>query len=332
MQNRTVRLPPMSSQRNRRDGTLVDRVRQQTERRALEQAKRVPWKRLAAVADEYTEWQVFSLWIRAVVEAAKSLPATVVQEMGGRAPQLLGHIGADADAAVTSGGALGTWVWQEISEWADANIFINAKRENWLDAVRYFSAMSLRSLKAWTHWEQANEEWRLASPEVFPTYAQWQTEVAAVTCLSNPDSSAQHLLDCSRDLPESAWNSLRSGFADLIAFSLWMELVLDMEGSNSQSASKEFAKRYCGFSLPDSAIGSKEAVLALNDWAIEHTLRIAGRERMLAALSYYVGHHPSYYALRNYALHCHDVWRGECPVHPPSFAEWREAADAYVER
>ena len=297
----------------------------------MEQAKRVPWNRLAAVVDEYTDWQVFSLWIRAMVEAAKSLPAMVVQEMEARSPQLLGHIDADADAIVTTGGALATWVWQEVSEWAEANIFISPKSENWLDAVRYFSAMSLRSLKAWTHWEQTNEQWRLASPEVFPMYAQWETEVAAVTCLSTRDSQAQHLLDCSRDLPESAWNSLRSRFVDLIAFSLWMELVLDIEGSHSQSASKELAKRYSGFSLRGTAIGSKEAVRALNDWAIEHTLGIAGRECMLAALSYSVGHHPSYYPLRNYALHCHDVWRGECPAHPPSFGEWREAADAYFE-
>jgi hypothetical protein len=33
-------------QRNQRGASLIDRVRHQTESRALEQAKRVPWKRL----------------------------------------------------------------------------------------------------------------------------------------------------------------------------------------------------------------------------------------------------------------------------------------------
>src|ERR1039457_4209814 len=37
-------------ERNQRSGSLIDRVRRQTERRALEQAKRVPWKRLAGAA------------------------------------------------------------------------------------------------------------------------------------------------------------------------------------------------------------------------------------------------------------------------------------------
>ena len=71
----------MPMKRNQRGGNLIDRVRQQTERRALEQGKLVPWKRLAEAADEYTDWQVFALWSRAVVEAARSIPAMVELEM-----------------------------------------------------------------------------------------------------------------------------------------------------------------------------------------------------------------------------------------------------------
>ena len=223
----------------------------------------------------------------------------------------------------------GARTWQDVSQWAEVNVFITAKREGWLEAVRYFSSMSLRSMKAWSLWEQTDEQWRVAMPKQFPMYAQWQCEVAAVTRLSNPDGTAQHLLDSVRGLPEAEWSRLLSGFSDLIAFSLWMELVLDMEGSNSELASKELTKRYGGFNLAASAIGSKEAVRSLNNWAIEHALGIASQEHMLAALSFHVSHHPAYYALRSYALHCHDVWPDECLAHPPSFAEWREAADAY---
>jgi len=51
----------MTMQRSQRGGSLIIRVQQQTERRALEQARRVPWKRLAEAAEEYTDWQVFTL-------------------------------------------------------------------------------------------------------------------------------------------------------------------------------------------------------------------------------------------------------------------------------
>ena len=331
VQNRTVRVRPlMPRQQNQRDGKLMDRVHHQTERRALAQAKRVPWRRLAAAADEYTEWQVFSLWLRAVVEAAKRIPAIVVQEMESRAPRLLGGIRSDIEAAVMNGSGAGARIWQEVSQWAEVNVFTAAKREGWLDAVRYFSSMSLRSMKAWSHWEQTDGARRVATPKRFLTYAQWQREVDAVNRLSNPDGAAQHLLDSIRAVPEAEWNRLLTGFSDLIAFSLWMELVLDMDGLDSALASKEVAKKYGGFSIA-WAIGSKEAVRSLNDWAIKHALGIAGQDHILAALSFHLSHYPAYYALRSYALHCHDVWPDECSGHTPSFAEWREAADAYFE-
>jgi hypothetical protein len=116
-----------------------------------------------------------------------------------------------------------------------------------------------------------------------------------------------------------------------MTFSLWMELVLDIEGPTSRLISKELAEKYGGFSLPRATRDSKEVVRALNGWATEHSLAIAGQEQMLAALSFHVSHHPAYPAMRSYALHCHDVWSDECPTPLPTFERWREAADAYLE-
>jgi len=318
-------------QRNQSSGSLIERVRHQTERRALEQAKRVPWKRLAIAADEYTEWQVFGLWIRAVVEAARSIPAMVAQEMESRAPQALEGIRPNVEAAVKNGNGAGTRIWQGVSLWTEMNVFTAAKRAGWLDAVRYFSSMSPRSMKAWSHWENIDSQWRAATPRHFPSYAQWQRDVAAVARLSNADTMAQQVLDSTRGVPEAEWSRLLCGFSDLIAFSLWMELVLDIEGPTSGLVSKELAERYPGFSLSCGTKGSKDVVRALNEWAIEHVLAIVHQKQMLAALSFHVSHHLAYPAMRTYALHCHEVWPDEYPDHLPSFEEWREAADVYFE-
>jgi len=56
----------------------MDRVRQQTERRALEQA-----------GEKYTDWQVFTLWLRAVVDAAGGIPAIVAERWN---PELLSSL------------------------------------------------------------------------------------------------------------------------------------------------------------------------------------------------------------------------------------------------
>jgi hypothetical protein len=317
--------------RHQRDGNLIDRARHQTELRALEQARRVTWRRLAAVADEYTEWQVFGLWVRAVVEATGGIPAMVAHEMESKTPLLLASIAPDLDAAVRNGSGPGTRIWEDVSLWTEMNFFINVKRAGWLDAVRYFSSMSLRSMQAWSHWENVDKEWRGTAPVQFPSYPQWRSEVAAVTRLANPDSTAQQVLDAVRSVSEAEWRKLLQGFSGLMTFSLWMELVLDIEGPTSRLVSKELAGRFGGFSLPRGMRDSKEIVRALNGWATEHSLAIAGQEQMLAALSFHVSHHPAYPAMRSYALHCHDLWPDEYPVPLPLFEQWREAADAYVE-
>jgi hypothetical protein len=317
-------------QRSQRGGSLIVRVRQQTERRALEQARRVPWKRLAEAAEEYTDWQMFTLWLRAVVEAAGNIPAMVAEEMESRTPQLLGRIRPAVEAAIKNGNGAGSRIWQDVSGWAETNVFTDAARAGWLDAVRYFSSVSLRSMKAWSHWEDIDRRWRVATPQHFPNYERWQREVAAVAQMSNPGSIAQQVLDSVRGVSEAEWSKLLNGFSDLMAFSLWLELVLDIEGPASRLVSKELGDRYSGFKA-SRAIRPKPVVRDLNQWAFDRALGIADQERLLAALRFHVSHHPAYPAIRSYALHCHGVWAVEYPDHLPSFEEWREAADAYFE-
>src|SRR6266496_6461676 len=109
----------MPMRRNQNSGSLIDRVRHQTECRALEQAKRAPWKRLDIAADEYTEWQVFAVWLRAVVEAARSIPAMVTREVESRAPKLLRRVRPHVEAALKNGSGAGARIWQDVNVWAE---------------------------------------------------------------------------------------------------------------------------------------------------------------------------------------------------------------------
>src|ERR1035438_2339727 len=198
----------MPKQRNRRGGELVDRVRQQTERRALKQARLVPWKRLAEAAEEYTDWQVFTLWLRAVVASAGGIPPIVEQELDSRTPRLLGRDHRGVEAAMKNGDSAGARIWQDVSRRVERDIFGGAKRAGWLDAVRYYSSMSLHSMKAWSHWENTDKQWCVAPPKSFPNYARWQSEVADVAKLSNPNSTAQQVLDAVRGISEAEWSKL----------------------------------------------------------------------------------------------------------------------------
>jgi hypothetical protein len=60
--------------------------------------------------------------------------------------------------------------WEDLSCWVETNVFLSAKREGWLGALRHFSAMSLRSMKAWSQWERMDAVWRCSAPRQL-TYA-----------------------------------------------------------------------------------------------------------------------------------------------------------------
>src|SRR5579884_1503076 len=108
-------------------------------------------------------------------------------------------------------------------------------------------------------------------------------------------------------MPTGEWEHLFSNFFELVAFSLWMELILDIDGPRSRFLKNELARRYPGFAFSRPELSSGEAVRELNSWAVENT-RYLGNEGVLAALSWLVRNEPAYYALRNYAAECHKCW------------------------
>ncbi len=311
---------------------LWERTWKGAERRALDQARRVSWKRLAEAADQYTEWHVFSLWLRAVVDAAHTLPEIVNSELKNRVPDLLTAgqppkcIGA-IEQAISPGARL----WQEVWKWAEANVFLSAKRENWLEAVRYFSSLSIRYMKAWAHWEKADAIWQRASPALFPSYEEWRREVDSVEKLANADGVCQQVLDAMSRVTNEEFKQLEAAFFELTAFSLWMELAIEGKGPNLRLLEQEIFAKYKGFKSSDCFSDPKANVRALSEWVLNHELAEAREQPMGTALSYQSRNHPRYQALWRYAQHCHRAWEESPPLSVPRFEQWKHIADQYVD-
>jgi hypothetical protein len=312
-------------------GRIRDRVLQKRERLALEQSKRVPWKQLAQVVEEYTDWQVFGLWLRAVAEAAHGIPPVAAEELDARIPQFVFHTQTPSTASETATGGVGLDVWQEFSLFVEKEKFSESERDGWLDAVRHFSSMSLRSMQAWAHWEAADRGWRANPPQAYPDYSLWERQVAGVERLSNIESLAQRVLDAVRKLPGPEWRNLLRRFSELMAFLIWLELIIEIDGPKSSLASHELTNRFPGFSAPRRS-GARTLVRALNQWVMEQLLGISDKEEILEALSFHVRNHPEYPAMLQYASRCHSDWRAAPPDHLPSFDEWRAAATEFAEK
>jgi len=309
----------------------VARVRNATERRALEQAKRVPWPRLAKAVDEYTDWHVFALWARAMVETANNVPPTVQSEIERRAPGAFSALYPKVGAMINRRAHPGVVAWEEVICWAEMNVFLAAKRGGWLDALRYFSAMSLRSMKAWSHWERVDADWRVSPPGKLPTIREWERMVASVSRLSNAECAAQRTLDAMRTMRKSDWDKLLAAFTHLNAFCQWMELMLDAQKTMSDQLSQELLKRYPGFSLVGRRMAFKDAARYLTTWVLSHDMPGAKATGVLAALRFCLLHHPEYGAVRTYARFCRRAWADDSQMHFPTFDEWKQAVDSYSE-
>lgn len=313
--------------RTRRRGSLTDRVRQQTETRALAEARKVPWRILAGAADEYTEWQVFTLWLRAVLDVWEALPVEVALEVEKRSPSLLTRIAPQLAENVAPHGFR---VWEEATDWSEANVFAEAKREKWLNAIRYFSSQSLRSMKAWSYWENVDRQWRAARPLILPDYEQWRHSVTSVTRVSNPGSNVQQILDSVRSIPEARWQQLSDAFMELTTLCLWIEVLVDVGRTGQKLVTQELMLRYPQFDAK-CIEHSQTPISILTNWVIGHEAPFAEGEPPLAALSYHIKYHPAYCARRNFAAHCRQSWRyGLFEI--PSFAHWKGEADAYFEK
>jgi len=305
-------------------------ILEQVKERAFEQARHIQWKKLAAAVQQANEWEIFTLWLRAVVDAARQIPMAVRRKLETKAPGLLRAVETKI-SAVSNADTPGHEMWNLAYDWGVVNIFGEPHRDGWLDAVQYFSSMSLPYMKAWAHWERVNREWRTNPPAEWPAYEQWQTEVGAVTQLSNPESVAQQVLNSVSSLPDRDWQRLFSRFFDLVAFSLWMELVLDGDGPGCPLVRDELARRYPGFAFSGTGLSSGQSVRELNSWVVQNALCI-NDESVLAALSWHVRNDPAYYAIRNYAAECHECWSEHDAGRSLSFDEWRKAADNYISR
>ncbi|MGH9439192.1 MAG: hypothetical protein ACRD22_15165, partial [Terriglobia bacterium] len=283
---------------------LCERAWKGAERRALDQARRVSWKRLAEAADQYTEWHVFSLWLRAVVDAAHTLPEIVKSEIKNRVPDLwTAWQPSKCIGAIEQATSPGARLWQEVWQWAEANVFLSAKTENWLEAVRYFSSVSIRSMKAWAHWERTDDIWQRAAPATFPSYEDWQADVESVNKLANPETVCQQVLDGMGRVTPQEFRNLEAAFFELTAFSLWMELAID-KSPNLGLVEQEIFARHKGFKSSDGFSDPQANVHALSEWVMNHQPIDVREQSMRAALSYQVRNHPRYHALRRYAQHC----------------------------
>lgn len=130
--------------------------------RAKRQLLRVSSPRFEKAQREYIEGEAFSLWIRAIADAEKTLPTSMVRTIQHRCPGLLPKRGEHPKLLPL-----------QVLEWVHNNIFRAPKREGWLDALMFYSVRDPRSQRTWAYWEHCEREWKKKRPRSYPSFERW---------------------------------------------------------------------------------------------------------------------------------------------------------------
>lgn len=137
--------------------------------RAARQLLRVSAKRFQKTQQEYLEWQAFSLWVRAIIEAEVRPPAWILDILEKRCPGFLQPEEEHRKTHRQESGPLPL----RLLEWIHNHLFSDAKREGWLDALIFYTVREPRSQRTWAYWQQCEDQWKKKRPRAYPSFKQW---------------------------------------------------------------------------------------------------------------------------------------------------------------
>ena len=121
-------------------------------------------------------------------------------------------------------------------------------------------------------------------------------------------------------------------FLEWRAFSYWLRLCIEADGSVSESLAAMLRERCPGFleyavEYAKLHPGEQEFIwLRFLEWTDERLFQTPIAQGWRHALGYYATRDPRMDQLRAYWKHCHQAWKLHPPVTRPSFDSWRALA------
>ena len=137
------------------------------ESRAAEQAMAVEPATLESAVARVVEWELFTLWVRAVVAAEGKAPEFVISALQAKCPGFL-------ESRTSTGHES---LWADLLDWVELHVFQDATCEGWLDAVTYTARRNPQSQKGWRMWEEGQRDWRTNRPARYPSFDDWLAQM-----------------------------------------------------------------------------------------------------------------------------------------------------------
>lgn len=302
-----------------RPSTVERSLRQVARFRAIRQLLRVTWDRFQKARLEYLEWEAFSLWVRAILETERRAPAWLSTILRKRCPEFLEYKKQFSETRPSQVSRLTLHLF----EWIHNDIFADARRNGWLDAVIFYAVRNPRSQRTWAYWEHCERQWKHRRPTSYPSFEQWR-RAASKWSISNRIDAKGIANAVARHLE---WKAL----------TYWIRPLCEASAEIPQHVVGELERRYPGLlDLMKShqrkdRRGENLVWRRLVKWGEVDLFRHAKREGQIEAVLEQARADPHIARIIEYSERWTESWSQNPRMPYPSFEEWCRAADNYVE-
>jgi hypothetical protein len=221
------RVPIMRAVKKRdRHSSKLEVHRQEVARReAAQQARRIPWQRLLEAKTAFVELEVFSFWVRSIIESEGATPRWLAKTIEQRCPGFLTCKKPHRKKHSEKGLPLDL----RLSQWIRENVFADARREGWFEAVTFYALREPRFNRAWTYWEQCKKEWKRNRPKRYPSFEEWARAAGDCEDRSRTGREIQHTTEAARRVGADLVANTVSRFMDWEAFTHWVRSPIEAD-------------------------------------------------------------------------------------------------------
>jgi hypothetical protein len=292
---------------------------------------------LQGAREKYIEWEAFALWIRAIEEAE------------GKFPQRLDKVvdthcrGFSKFIAEKNHSRRGdpTPIWCQLARWINEHIFGKIWREEWMNAVGYYAARDLTSLRNHAYWEFCEHQWERSKPAAYPSFSDWlkASEHCSDRVLDECEmpEEKRRLIKLSRRVGARTLRNAVERYVKWEVFAYWARTALEADSPLHPSVEREVNRRCQGFLRADTAARAvkptEEPHCRFNrmiKWIEDHEFTQARKRGWFDVVLYQARLHARHARLIDYWHACKERRSKGPSTRYISFTQWQRAADSYT--
>ena len=316
---------------------LERRVSQTGRLTAEREAARTLWPRLQQAREEYVEWEAFVLWVRAVEEAEGESPGWLAKVVKKRCSGSLKLLTERKSEHVSEPALL----WRQVGLWIDERIFGGIWREGWMNAVGYYAARDLLSLRNHAYWEYCEREWKRSKPDHYPSFREWlkaseHCSDRVLDACEMPEEK-RRLVKLARLISPRTLRKAVERYVEWEVFAYWSRTALEAGPSLPASVEREVKRRCPGFLEADAVARAANPTeephcrfTRMMRWIEDHEFAEVQKPGWFDVLRYQVRLHARHARVIDY---WHDWEAGptkDLSKAYPSFSQWQRCADRYT--